>query len=181
MGVGSAWGRSSDEELLQVSRHAPAAFGEFYARHEKRMLQYSRAGDADVAADLTAETFAAALAGSRRFRARKGPAAGWLFGIAHNTLAMSQRRGRVETRARARIGTPPLDLTDDLVKSIAALSGEALELVQPPADERRAVRARIVDERAYPEIAKDLRCSEDVVRKRVSRGLARLRDEMEGA
>lgn len=182
--MGSAWGRSTDEELLQASRHAPAAFGEFYARHEKRILQYFliRAGDAEVAADLTAETFAAALAGSRRFRARKGPAAGWLFGIARNTLAMSQRRGRVETRARARIGTPPLELTDELVESIDALSGEALELVdQLPADERRAVRARIVDEQAYAEIAKDLRCSEAVVRKRVSRGLTRLRDEMEGA
>jgi RNA polymerase sigma-70 factor (ECF subfamily) len=36
----------------------------------------------------------------------------------------------------------------------------------------------VVDERDYAEIAKDLRCSEAVVRKRVSRGLARMRDQM---
>lgn len=173
--------RSSDEELLQACRREPAAFGVFYARHEERMLRYfvGRVGDAEVAADLTAETFAAALAGAHRFRARKGPAAAWLFGIARNVLAASMRRGRVEARARARIGTPPLVLTDELVERIDALSGPALELVEGlPVDQKQAVRARVLDEREYPEIAKDLRCSEAVVRKRVSRGLAHLRDQL---
>lgn len=146
------------------------------------MLRYflGRVGDAEVAADLTAETFAAALAGAHRFRARKGPAVAWLFGIARNTLALSRRRGRVEARARQRIGTPTLVLTDELVERIEALSGPALGLVEElPADQRQAVRARVVDEREYADIAKDLRCSEAVVRKRVSRGLASLRTRLE--
>ena len=180
MGVG-VWARLSDEELLDASRREPAAFGVFYERHEERMLRYfvSRVGDAEVAADLTAETFAAALAGAHRFRARKGPAVAWLFGIAGNTLAVSKRRGRVEARARRRIGAPPLVLTDEVVERIEALSGPVLELVEElPADQQEAVRARIVDDREYSDIAKDLRCSEQVVRKRVSRGLARLRDQL---
>jgi RNA polymerase sigma factor (sigma-70 family) len=175
------WDRSPDEELLRAARHVPAAFGVFYERYEERMLRYflARVGDAEVAADLTAETFAAALAGSHRFRARKGPAAAWLFGIARNTLAMSQRRGRVEARARRSIGAPVLVLTDEVVERIEALGGPALELVDElPPDERLAVRARVVDEREYADIAKDLRCSEAVVRKRVSRGLARMRDQL---
>ena len=49
-----------------------------------------------------------------------------------------------------------------------------------PADQRDAVQARIVEERPYPEIARELRTSEMVVRKRVSRGLATLRERMEG-
>ena len=48
-----------------------------------------------------------------------------------------------------------------------------------PGDQREAVRARVVDERDYPDIAKDLRCSEAVVRKRVSRGWGTLRARME--
>jgi RNA polymerase sigma factor (sigma-70 family) len=176
------WDRSPDEELLGAARRAPAAFGVFYERYEERMLRYflARVGDAEVAADLTAETFAAALAGAHRYRARKGPPAAWLFGIARNTLAMSRRRGRVEARARRSIGAPVLVLTDEVVERIEALGGSpALELVEElPADERAAVRARVVDERDYAEIAKDLRCSEAVVRKRVSRGLARMRDQM---
>jgi RNA polymerase sigma factor (sigma-70 family) len=155
--VGVEWDRSSDEELLGAARRAPAAFGVFYERYEERMLRYflARVGDAEVAADLTAETFAAALAGAHRFRPRKGPAAAWLFGIARNTLAMSRRRGRVEARARRALGAPVLVLTDEVIERIEALGGPALELVEAlPPDERLAVRARVVDERDYSDIAK---------------------------
>lgn len=37
----------------------------------------------------------------------------------------------------------------------------------------------MIDERGYGDIAKDLRCSEAVVRKRVSRGLGTLRAHLE--
>jgi RNA polymerase sigma factor (sigma-70 family) len=181
--VGAGWDGSSDEELLLLSRRQPEAFGVFYERYEERVVRYflRRVGDAEVAADLTAETFAAALAGAHRFRARKGPAAAWLFGIARNTFGMSRRRGRVEARARKRIGTPQLVLTDEVIERIEGLGGAALELVDDlPADQQQAVRARVVDERDYADIARDLRCSEAVVRKRVSRGLKHLRDQLGG-
>ena len=179
--MGVSWDAESDEALLAAARSDPAAFAAFYRRFEERMLRYflSRVGDAEVAADLTAETFAAALAGVRRFRAARGPAAAWLFGIARNTLAMSARRGRVEASARRRLGMPPLELTDDLIERIDALAGPALELVGDlPPEQEQAVRARVIDERDYADIAKDLRCSEAVVRKRVSRGLAQMREEL---
>jgi RNA polymerase sigma-70 factor (ECF subfamily) len=48
-------------------------------------------------------------------------------------------------------------------------------LADLPAGERAAVSARVIEERDYGEIARSLGCSEMVVRKRVSRGLARLR------
>ena len=93
---------------------------------------------------------------------------------------MSRRRGRVEERARRRLGMPRLVLTDEVLDRIEALEGIAVELVDDlPPDQAEAVRARIVDERDYSEIAKDLRCSEAVVRKRVSRGLESLRHRME--
>src|SRR3954453_9834030 len=122
----------SDEDLLSAARSDPAAFGAFYVRFEERVLRYflSRVGDAEVAADLTAETFAAALASVGRFRPSKGAAGAWLFGIAHNTLAVSARRGRVEARARRRLGMPALELTDEVIERIDALAGPALERVR---------------------------------------------------
>jgi RNA polymerase sigma-70 factor (ECF subfamily) len=48
-----------------------------------------------------------------------------------------------------------------------------------PAAQRKAIVAHVLDERDYPEIARELRCSEAVVRKRVSRGLATLRAQLE--
>ena len=47
-----------------------------------------------------------------------------------------------------------------------------------PALERSALVARIVDERPYAEIAAQFQCSETAARKRVSRGLARLRAQL---
>jgi DNA-directed RNA polymerase specialized sigma24 family protein len=49
-----------------------------------------------------------------------------------------------------------------------------------PEDERRAVLSRVVDERSYREIAAELQCSEMVARKRVSRGLAGVREQLNG-
>jgi RNA polymerase sigma-70 factor (ECF subfamily) len=173
---------ASDEALLGWTPRDPEAFGAFYRRHEDAVLRYmvARVRDGELAADLTAETFAAALASAHRFRPRKNPASAWLFGIARNNLAMSRRKGRVESRARGRLGMAPLVLTDETVERIAALDRTALTLVEElPRDQQEAVRARVVDERDYAEIATDLRCSEAVVRKRVSRGLGTMRARLE--
>lgn len=174
-----------DEVLLAAARREPAAFGAFYARHEDAVLLFflRRTGSPELAADLAAETFAAALVTSDRFRPGPAPAVAWLFGIARNTLAMSARRGRVERRARRRLGLPPLVLDDEALERVAAVEhdGRVLErLAELPADQRWAVEARVLEEREYAEIARELRCSEAVVRQRVSRGLRSLRAQLRG-
>jgi RNA polymerase sigma-70 factor (ECF subfamily) len=172
----------TDEELLAVVDGEPEAFAVFYGRHVRPLLAYllRRTGDAELAADLCAETFAAALEGLHRFDARRGPAVAWLYGIARRLLGHAVRRGVVEDRARRRLGMAPLELTDAAIEQIEAEAGEvataALDAL--PADQREAVQARIVDERDYGDIARSTRTSEAVVRKRVSRGLAGLRARM---
>jgi DNA-directed RNA polymerase specialized sigma24 family protein len=52
---------------------------------------------------LTAETFACALEGRRRFDRRRGEAGAWLFGIARNVLSRSLEGGRVEDDAADRV------------------------------------------------------------------------------
>jgi RNA polymerase sigma-70 factor (ECF subfamily) len=73
-------------------------------------------------------------------------------------------------------------LEDEDLERIEGLAGRSdiamLALAGLPADQREAVLARIVDERDYGEMATKLRCSESVARKRVSRGLAQLRDQL---
>jgi RNA polymerase sigma factor (sigma-70 family) len=73
-------------------------------------------------------------------------------------------------------------VTDDEQLLAAARDGDGdLEraLAQLPAAEREAIEGRVVDERGYAELAAELRCSQAVVRQRVSRGLRRLRSAME--
>jgi len=56
------WSRLSDDDLLRSARREPDAFAAFYARHERMILAFfvGRVGNSEVAADLAAETFAAA-------------------------------------------------------------------------------------------------------------------------
>jgi RNA polymerase sigma factor (sigma-70 family) len=172
----------TDEELLAGD---PEAFAAFYRRHVAPLLGYflRRTGNAELAADLTAETFAAALDGLHRFDPARGPAVGWLYGIARRQLGHAARRGAVEDKARRRLGMRPLELTDEALERIEALAGADVAtsaLAGLPPDQRDAVRARILDEREYADIARTTRTSEAVIRKRVSRGLAGLRSRLEG-
>ena len=101
--------------------------------------------------------------------------------IARHLLARSRERGRVENQARVRLGLPPLALDDELIARIEAAGGDerAVTLLAVlPGDQRQALQARVLDERRYDEIAAELQCSESVVRKRVSRGLAALRTRL---
>jgi RNA polymerase sigma-70 factor (ECF subfamily) len=178
--------RLSDDDLLACTPRRPEAFGEFYARHEAAILGFMlrRTGQPEVAADLAAETFAAALVSVRRYRPGPAPAAAWLYGIARNVLLRSAKRQRVEDRARRRLSMPALALTDELLDRIDRLGGdERVErlLAQLRPEQAHAVRARVIAEQPYPQIAAKLRCSESVVRQRVSRGLAVLRNLTEEA
>ena len=178
----------SDEDLLVAGVEDEEAFALFYRRHAPTIAGFflQRTGDPELAADLTAETFAAALQGRRRFDPRKGPAGGWLFGIARHKLLRAWDRGRVEDKARRRLGMASLELDDAALDSLETAAAAAIDdgrvlalLASLPEDQRRAVEARVVGERDYGEIARELRCSEAVIRKRVSRGLATMRTHLE--
>jgi RNA polymerase sigma-70 factor (ECF subfamily) len=170
----------SDRDLLRASSRDAQAFGEFYRRHERRLLGYlvRRTASGELAADLCAEVFAAALEACRRSAPIPDVPVGWLFGIANHKLVDSARRAQVEDRARRALQMRTIELTRGQISDIERLcdesEAEAL-LDELGADQRAALLAHVVDERAYREIAAGLRCSESVVRKRVSRGLAELR------
>jgi len=55
---------------------------------------------------VTAEVFAAALLGSRKYRAGEAPAKAWLFGIAKNKLAASRKREALDRSASRMLGIP---------------------------------------------------------------------------
>jgi len=175
--------RRSDKQLLTLAvTTEPEAFTVFYQRHVDVVLAYlrRRTSSPEAAADLMAETFAAALLALHtniEVEEIEIPAA-WLLGIARNKLFESYRRGRIEAAARERLGLEPLVLDDTDMALVEELSEtdvvNALADLLPP-DQLQALRARVIDERDYEEIARDMECSEAVVRKRVSRALRTLR------
>jgi RNA polymerase sigma-70 factor (ECF subfamily) len=172
----------TDEDLL-ASADAED-FGTFYDRHAKTLLGYfmRRTGDPEVAADLTAETFASAIVARSRFRPGGSPAIAWLFTIAHRRLADYQRRGHVERRMRRALQMErrPIGADDAaLIRLLGDDSAETLLAALGP-DQREAVAGHVVAERSYPELAVALNVSEATVRQRVSRGLATLRRTVGG-
>jgi RNA polymerase sigma factor (sigma-70 family) len=172
----------TDEELL--ASHETADFGLFYDRHVRALLGYfqRRTRDPQVAADLTAETFASAIVAQERYVPTGAPALAWLYTIAARRLADYQRRGAVERRLQHALAMDRPRLSDEDSEMIRLLGDDAaLSLLSElPADQREAVAAHVVDERGYRELAASLDTSEAVVRKRVSRGLTTLRRRIGG-
>lgn len=173
----------SDEELLVAARRDEDAFGVFYERRLNAILAFffRRTGDRESAADLTAETFAAALIGVASYDVEQSPAVPWLFMIAHRRLVDALRRGKVEDGARRKLGLPPLVLTDQDLERVeeriaAAQHGDVLAMLERlSAEYRDAVHGRVVNEESYADLARRLECSESLVRQRVHRGLSQLR------
>jgi RNA polymerase sigma factor (sigma-70 family) len=172
----------SDAELLGSG--AAADFGCFYDRHVSAVTAFvgSWRVRPEVAFDLVAETFARALEHRDQFDLRKGPAVAWLLGIARHLMIDSARRGQVEVSSRQRLGMAAVELDDEALELIADRMTLDLRaaLGSIGAEQREAVIRRVVLEQSYAAIATDLRCSEQVVRKRVSRGLAALRAKVGG-
>ncbi len=180
----------SDETLLLDSLSDLDAFGAFYDRHATGVLKYfyARVACAQTAADLTSETFAAALVARGRYKpSGAGSAKAWLYGIARHQLLHWFRWKRIDERARHRLKVPrialddsslewiedSIDLRADLARMEAALDG----LTEGT---RRAVLMRVVDQRPYEEIATRLHCTPATARVRVARGLESLRKLMDG-
>jgi RNA polymerase sigma-70 factor (ECF subfamily) len=160
------------------------AFQEFYGATVQRLVVYftRRTLNAEVALDLTGETFAVALQRRHQFRgATDAEAEGWLFAIARSQLSHYWRRGVAERKALELVGMDPPSLGQGELERIEELAGlpelrrrvrRAISGLSPQT--AYAVTQRIVEERGYEDLAAELGVSQDVVRARVSRGLRAL-------
>ena len=173
----------SDTELLLAARTTSEPFGLFYERHFASVLAFfrRRVAGPEEAFDLAAETFAAALVSLPRYRPGPEPPQAWLFAIARHKLSEAIRSNRVQDRARRELGMQPILLDEEAIEIIERTAStpavSLLETLTP--EQREAIEAHHIEGRRYADIAAELRCSESVVRKRVSRGLAALHSQLQ--
>jgi RNA polymerase sigma factor (sigma-70 family) len=165
-----------DAELLAAALSEPDAFAVFYRRYVHLVVAVvgRRVPSGDVA-DVVAEVFAAALVHRRRFDPERGSAGQWLTGIATNKAAEAARRGAVEARLCHRLGID----RSVIANTVELDRGDAELLAVLPADQRRAVEARILADKPYGQIAREEAVSEQTARQRVSRGLRALRSRLQ--
>jgi RNA polymerase sigma factor (sigma-70 family) len=176
--------RHAGDTALARSAEDLDAFQDFYLDTLQRVVVFftRRTLNAEVALDLTGETFAVALQRRRQFRGSSdAEAEGWLFAIARSQLSHYWRRGVAERKALEQVGMDPPSLGQADLERIEELAGlpelrrkvrQAIAGLNP--QQAYAVTQRIVNEREYDDLAAELGVSQDVVRARVSRGLRAL-------
>jgi RNA polymerase sigma-70 factor, ECF subfamily len=174
---------------LRLPLDGAEGFVELYGREAQMVLTFCarRLMDAEVALDLTAETFAQAFRGRGSFRgSTEAEARAWLLTIARRQIARYLRRGSLDRRLVQRLGIqiPALDAEQiEEIERVAGLGALRValgsELQRLSDDQREALRLRVVEERSYEEVARSLGVSEATARARVSRGLRALAAALE--
>jgi RNA polymerase sigma factor (sigma-70 family) len=169
----------SDAELLRGAVVRPDEFREVYDRHVHAVRRFLRVQvGADLADDLTAETFAIALRRCGSYTPQLDSARAWLLGIAAN-LARGTRRSRARG-ARALMRLPrPRDVEDDglieRLDAVGATGAIGLALARLAAHEREVLVLSALGELSYDEIAVALGVPLGTVRSRLHRARASMR------
>jgi RNA polymerase sigma-70 factor (ECF subfamily) len=176
--------RQADERLLiEAAQQNPARFAELYENNFERVYAYvvRRVGDRAETEDLTSEVFHHALANLKRFEWRGIPFAAWLYRIAGNLIS-----DRWQHKNREQLTDEP-----DTIESAPATGAEFEEVERRatlfrlvdtlPAEQRRVVVLRFVEEKSIKEVALEIRKTEGAVKQLQFRALSSLRARMEGA
>jgi RNA polymerase sigma-70 factor (ECF subfamily) len=174
--------KEADERLLiEAAQRDPARFAELYELNFERVYAYivRRVKDRAETEDLTAEVFHHALANVQRFEWRGIPFAVWLFRIAANLISDQRQRSVREVANNESIGAAQVNPAEiEEVERRATL----FRLVDTlPAEQKRVVVLRFMDQKSIKQVAREIRKSEGAVKQLQFRALTGLRARMEGA
>ena len=175
--------KETDERLLiEAAQRDPARFADLYERNFERVYSYivKRVQNRAESEDLTADVFHHALANLKRFEWRGIPFAVWLFRIAANVIADRWQRSRREfTNDSAIIESAQVSAAEiEEVERRATL----FRLVETlPAEQKRVVVLRFVEQKSIKEVASAIRKTEGAVKQLQFRALSTLKARMEGA
>jgi RNA polymerase sigma-70 factor, ECF subfamily len=170
----------ADERLLvEAAQKDPGRFGDLYEIHFERIYAFisRRVTDRGTAEDLTSETFHKALANLPRYEWRGVPFSAWLYKIAANCIA--DRSTQTAREIPSSDDLPEGSTTPD-VEEIDRRARLFQLVDQLPADQRRVILQRFVEQRSVREIAEQLKRSEGAVKQLQFRALEKLRSQMEG-
>jgi RNA polymerase sigma-70 factor, ECF subfamily len=179
--------READERLLiEAAQQDPARFGELYEINFERVYAYvvRRVGNRTETEDLTSEVFHHALANLKRFEWRGIPFAAWLFRIAANLISDRWQRTGREVDDPEQIESAQIESGKTSPEQIEEVERRAtlFRLVDTlPAEQRRVVVLRFVEEKSIKEVAQAIRKTEGAVKQLQFRALTSLRARMEGA
>lgn len=165
--------------------HDPEAAERFYRDHVETVQRFiaRRVASPELAADLTADVFLAAIQAASTYDPTCGSERPWLLGIARHLVADSYRTAAIERRANtAIIGSDLLD-QDDYARVHERLDAESTarglyaRIQSLPEPERAVLELVAVDDLTVTEAALTLGISTVAARVRLHRARRRLAAE----
>ena len=176
-------GTPPDDDVIVSSFERPECFEAVFDRHATTIYRYlrRRVGEA-LAEELTAETFARAFRGRRRFECRCESALPWLYGIAANLLRMHRRAEERRLRAYARaagrsLASPPI-YSDQRLDAVALRPALSAALADLPHAQREVLLLHAWADLSHEEIAAALDISSGTVRSRLHRARAHVAERL---
>jgi RNA polymerase sigma-70 factor, ECF subfamily len=169
----------ADRPAVEAAKRDPRRFEALYRKYVAQVYNFAlyETRDRHAAEDVTSQVFLRALAGLHTFREQAEPPHSsfrvWLFQVARHTLSNERRRQRRHPES-------PLDLAQqmpaaaDVEVSVARrdeLARAWRVIEQLPADRRRALVLRFVEEMSAREIGAILGRSEGAVRVLIHRAV----------
>lgn len=173
---------------LHLIGNEPAVLEDFYREHIDAVQGFvaRRIGDPHLVADLTAETFLAAIHAAPTYRPRRGEPRAWLFGIALNVVYAEFRRAGRERRANSRIQGHRLLEPDDVARMQERIDAEARSrelyaaLDQLSERDREVFELHALDDLSPSEAAAALGIRPVTARARLHRARSALRRRLAG-
>jgi RNA polymerase sigma factor (sigma-70 family) len=177
----------SDAELIGQSLRDPELFTVIFDRHSGEILRYVHARlGADLAEDVTAETFLAAFRARGRFDPAAASARPWLYGIAVRQIGKHRRAEarRVRLLRSAHVELPAEDFGDRAAEQVTA--GQlrprlAAVLARLPSKDRELLLLVAWAGLSYEEAATALGSTVSAVKARLHRVRVRTRRELGGS
>jgi RNA polymerase sigma-70 factor (ECF subfamily) len=179
---------AADRSAVEAARRDPRAFEALYRKYVAQVYNFAlyELRDPHAAEDLTAQVFLRALSGLRNFR-EQGEGTGssfrvWLFQIARNALSNERRRSRRHPEASldAALEMPAADDVPSTAAERDELRAALAAIDRLPADRRRALVLRFVNELDAREIGQVLGRSEGATRVLIHRSLQTVARSMGG-
>jgi RNA polymerase sigma-70 factor (ECF subfamily) len=166
-------------------RTDPDALEAFYREHIDAVQRFvaRRVTSPELAADLTADVFVAAIESADRYRADRGAPAAWLYGIARHVVSAEYRRERRARGATVIAGSSLLDEQDvgDIVARIdaEAAARDLYRAMDGLSERERAVLELVaVDELTVSEAASALGIGKVAARVRLHRARKRMSEQL---
>ena len=167
----------------------PDAFEAFYRANVDAVQRFvaRRVSDRELAADLAADVFVAAIESAGSYRASRGAPVAWLFGIAQRVVASRLRRSGREAGATTRIQGRELLDVEDMARIDERLAAQDcarrlyLAMDRLPEGERALLELVALDELSLSEAAVALGIRPVAARVRLHRARRRMTDQLTGS